>query len=278
MSEAQVGVIGGSGFYQMRRPGRRRGAAHRHALRRRRATPMVLGTLEGVRVAFLSRHGAGHRILPSEVPYRANIWALKYARRRAHASRSTPSAACARRLRRWHLVVPGPAHRPHAAAGRARSSAAGWWRTSRSTSRSVRSCSELLLTLRARRSTPTCTAAARTSRSKARRSRRRPSRRLYRSWGASVIGMTAMPEAKLAREAEICYATLALVTDYDTWHEDHAPVTGEMIIENLLRNFERARRIVARGRAHAAGRARLRVRQRAREGADHVARRSCPTR
>jgi 5'-methylthioadenosine phosphorylase len=68
---------------------------------------------------------------------------------------------------------------------------------------------------------------------------------LYRSWGASIIGMTAIPEAKLAREAEMCYAMLALATDRDTWDEDHEPVTGEMVIANLLRGFERARRIVA---------------------------------
>jgi 5'-methylthioadenosine phosphorylase len=68
---------------------------------------------------------------------------------------------------------------------------------------------------------------------------------LYRSWEADVIGMTALPEAKLAREAEICYATLALVTDYDTWHESHEPVTAEMILENLNRNVETAKRVVA---------------------------------
>jgi 5'-methylthioadenosine phosphorylase len=67
---------------------------------------------------------------------------------------------------------------------------------------------------------------------------------LYRSWGAQVIGMTALPEGKLAREAEICYATLALVTDYDTWHADHDPVSAELIIENLSRNVAVARRIV----------------------------------
>jgi 5'-methylthioadenosine phosphorylase len=68
--------------------------------------------------------------------------------------------------------------------------------------------------------------------------------RIYRSWGVDVIGMTALPEAKLAREAEICYATLALVTDYDVWHESEEAVTVEMIVQNLQKNVEMAKRII----------------------------------
>jgi 5'-methylthioadenosine phosphorylase len=69
--------------------------------------------------------------------------------------------------------------------------------------------------------------------------------RLYRSWGADVIGMTALPEAKLAREAELCYATLALVTDYDTWHDSHVTVSSDLILQNLQTNVQLARRVVA---------------------------------
>ena len=97
--------------------------------------------------------------------------------------------------------------------------------------------------------------------------------RLYRSWGADIIGMTNLQEAKLAREAEICYTTIALVTDYDCWHPDHDSVTVEMIIGNLTQNAKTAQAIIAERRRSASVRARLRMRHRAEVRAHHPSRR-----
>ena len=96
--------------------------------------------------------------------------------------------------------------------------------------------------------------------------------KLYRSWGMDIIGMTNLQEAKLAREAEICYATIALVTDYDCWHPDHDSVTVEMIIANLTQNAKTAQQADRRAVDAAAGRAHLRVRQRAGDRHHHAAR------
>ena len=100
-------------------------------------------------------------------------------------------------------------------------------------------------TTRRSRSARACTAAAPTCAWKGRSSRTLAESRLYRSWGVDVIGMTNLQEAKLAREAEICYATLALVTDYDCWHPEHDSVTVEMIVGNLLANAKTAQAIIA---------------------------------
>ena len=102
---------------------------------------------------------------------------------------------------------------------------------------------------------------------------------LYRSWGMDIIGMTNLQEAKLAREAEICYTTIALVTDYDCWHPDHDQVTVEMIIGNLTQNARTAQQVIAERRRRAAVRADLRMRQRAEVRHHHAARRhpgGCP--
>ena len=97
--------------------------------------------------------------------------------------------------------------------------------------------------------------------------------KLYRSWGMDIIGMTNLQEAKLAREAEICYTTIALVTDYDCWHPDHDSVTVEMIIANLTQNAKTAQQVIAERRRAAAVRAHLRVRARAELRDHHAGRR-----
>ena len=241
MTAAQVAVMGGSGFYQME------GLADIEELRPE--TPfgptsdaIVLGTLAGVRVAFLPRHGAGHRILPSELPVHANVWALKQLGvERIIAVSAVGSLR--EEIAPRHLVVPD----------------------------------QLIDRTRGRRNTffgeglvahiafdePFCPVlselladAAGSAGATVHRGgtcvviegpafSTRAESQLYRSWDASIIGMTALPEAKLAREAEICYATLALVTDYDTWHDSHDPVSAEMIVDTLSRNVETARRVVA---------------------------------
>ena len=242
MSSAQVAVVGGSGFYQME------GLTDIEELRPE--TPfgspsdtMVLGTLSGVRVAFLPRHGAGHRILPTELPAHANIWALKQLGvERIIAVSAVGSLR--EEIAPLHVVVPdqlidrtrgrdstffGEGLVAHIAfdepfcpvmsqllAGAARSEGA-----------EVHGSGTYIVIEGPAFST-------------------KAESHLYRSWDAHVIGMTALPEAKLAREAEIFYATLAMVTDYDTWHESHDPVSAEMILENLNRNVGTARRVVAK--------------------------------
>jgi 5'-methylthioadenosine phosphorylase len=240
MSGAKVGVIGGSGFYNLS------GLSDTEEARIETpfgptSDPIIIGTLEGVRVAFVTRHGEGHRILPSEVPFRANIWALKsLGVERCFALNAVGSLR--EEIPPLDLVVPGQLidhtrDRPSTFFGRGLVAHVAFDRPF------CPALSDLLMS------------SARALDSKVHHGgayvavdgpafSTRAEAQIYRSWGASVIGMTAAPEAQLAREAEICYAMLALVTDYDTWNDDYAPVTGEMVIENLLHNFARAQRIV----------------------------------
>jgi 5'-methylthioadenosine phosphorylase len=240
MSEAKVGVIGGSGFYKLLE------LTESEEVRvdtpfGPTGDPVVLGTLEGVRIAFVSRHGDGHRILPSEVPYRANIWALKHLGvERCFALNAVGSLR--EEIDPLDLVVPQQLidhtkGRVDTFFGRGLVAHIAF---------DEPFCPELSDLLMS---------AAKTLDSTVHRGgsyvavegpsfSTKAESQIYRSWGASIIGMTGMPEAKLAREAEMCYAMLALATDRDTWDEDAAPVSGEMVIANLLRNFERARRIV----------------------------------
>jgi 5'-methylthioadenosine phosphorylase len=242
MTGARIAVIGGSGFYDME------GLADAGELivdtpYGATSSPLVVGSIAGGRVAFLARHGTGHRILPSEVPSRANIWALKSLGVERIVSVSAVGSL-QEDIAPLSVVVPGQiidrtnGSRPGTFFGQG-------------------------LVAHIAFDEPFCPAtsdalasAAGDSGAQARRGgtyvviegpafSTKAESRLYRSWGAQVIGMTALPEAKLAREAEICYATLALVTDYDTWHADHDPVSAELIIENLSRNVATARRIVA---------------------------------
>jgi 5'-methylthioadenosine phosphorylase len=241
MAQARVAVIGGSAFYEME------GLTEPEEVRR--STPfgdpsdsIVLGTLEGVRMAFLPRHGRGHRILPGEMPARANIYALKSLGVEFIISISAVGSL-REDLKPLHLVV----------------------------------LDQLIDRTKARPSTffgdglvahiamadPFCPVLSEIVYDSARdvgatvhrggacvvmegpAFSTRAESHLYRSWGADLIGMTALPEAKLAREAEICYVTLASVTDYDTWYKAHAEVTAEMIVDNLSRNAATCRRVVA---------------------------------
>ncbi|MEX1253598.1 MAG: S-methyl-5'-thioadenosine phosphorylase [Dehalococcoidia bacterium] len=240
MSSAQVAVIGGSGFYEIE------GLSEIEELRV--DTPfgppsdaIVLGTLDGTRVAFLPRHGVGHRLLPGELPARANIWALKeLGVERIIAVSAVGSLR--EEIAPLHVVVPDQlidrtrgrmstffgqglvAHiafdEPFCPTLRAVLAGAAGAETAAHSGGAYVVIEGPAFSTKAESF-------------------------LYRSWDARVIGMTALPEAKLAREAEICYATLALVTDYDTWHDDHDPVSADLIIQNLGRNVETARRVVA---------------------------------
>jgi 5'-methylthioadenosine phosphorylase len=240
MPEAQVGVIGGSGFYQM--PGLT--DIEEVAV----ATPygdpsdaITLGNLEGSRVAFLPRHGRGHHLLPSELPQRANIFALK------QLGVQRIIAVCAvgslrADVRPLDMVVPDQLidrtmHRPSTFFGDGIVAHIGFAQPF---------CPELsgLLASSGRETGVTTHEGGTCIVMEGPAFSTRAESELYRSWGATVIGMTALPEAKLAREAEICYGMLACATDYDCWHDTEEDVSTDMILQNLLRNVEVSKRIV----------------------------------
>lgn len=241
MTEAKIGIIGGSGLYDLE------GISDLTEVRL--STPfgdpsdvITLGTFAGQRVAFLPRHGRGHRLLPSELPNRANIYALKV----LGVERIIAVSAVGSMRETIHpldLVVPDQivdrtTRRPNTFFGEglvAHISFADPF------------CPQLsaLLAQAAeetgarvhRGGTYICIEGPQFS--------TRAESRIYRQWGVDIIGMTAVPEAKLAREAEICYAVLALVTDYDVWHVSEQPVTAEMVIANLQRNVTQAKQVLA---------------------------------
>jgi 5'-methylthioadenosine phosphorylase len=238
-----IGILGGSGLYQME--------ALQNPQERRIDTPfgptsdaIITGTLDGVPVAFLARHGRHHHLLPTEVPYRANIWALKTLGVRYLLSVSAVGSLqmAAKPL---DIVLPdqfidrtrnrvstffGDGLVAHIAFGDPICAA-----LSGLVAEAIDSLALSEVTLH-RGGTYLCMEGPAFS--------TRAESQLYQSWGATVIGMTNLPEAKLAREAEIAYCTIALVTDYDCWHPDHDSVTTEMVIGNLHRNADNARSVI----------------------------------
>jgi len=240
MPEARLGVIGGSGLYQIE------GLTDVEEVRVK--TPfgdpsdaIVLGTLEGERVAFLPRHGRGHRISPTEIPVRANIYALKSLGVERIISVSAVGSL-KETLPPLDLVIPDQL------LDRTRSRVGSFFGGG--------------MVVHVGFADPFCPALSQALHQACQGEgvgvhkgrtlvviegplfSTRAESFLYRSWGADIIGMTALPEAKLAREAEICYATLASVTDYDCWHQEHASVSIEMVISNLRKNVERAKRVL----------------------------------
>jgi 5'-methylthioadenosine phosphorylase len=240
MSQVSVGVIGGSGLYKME--------GMTEVEKVKVSTPfgqpsdaIILGSLEGVRVAFLPRHGEGHRISPGELPARANIYALKSLGVERIISLSAVGSL-KEEIEPLDVVVPD----------------------------------QLIDTTKGRASTfftdgivghvslaePFCPILSRTLFEASAKVGAKVHKggiylvmegpqlstkaesQLYRSWHADVVGMTALPEAKLAREAEICYAILALVTDYDCWHPSYESVTAAMILANLQKSIDTVKRIL----------------------------------
>jgi 5'-methylthioadenosine phosphorylase len=238
---AVLGVLGGSGVYSID------GLAG--ARFEKVETPfgapsdeILVGELAGTRVAFLPRHGRGHRIPPSEINYRANIDALK----RLGATDLVSMSACGS-LR--EDLAPGTFvlvdQFVDRTAGRAESFFATGCVAHVSMARPV--CERLgdLLEAAAReRAIPVARGGTYLAMQGPQFSSRAESE-LYRSWRCDVIGMTNMPEAKLAREAELCFASVAMVTDYDCWHDEHGPVEVGHIVRTLAENAERARELVA---------------------------------
>ena len=237
----QIGIIGGSGLYDM---------AELTGREERSMTtpfgepsgPYVIGTLRGQRVAFLARHGAGHRILPSELNFRANIYGFK-----ALGVERILSASAVGSLKEEYrpldILVPDQFF------DRTKG------RISTFFGRGVVAHVAFAHPLCGDLSTVAADAAESVGASVHRGGTyvnmegphfsTLAESRLYRSWGMDVIGMTNLQEAKLAREAEICYATLALITDYDCWHPDHDSVTVDLIIANLMQNATTAQKTIA---------------------------------
>lgn len=240
MNKAEIGIIGGSGLYAMP------GLSNVHE--ERVTTPFgdpsdafVLGELEGHRVAFLARHGRGHRLLPSELNFRANIYAMKML-----GVERILSVSAVGSLKEEHkptdFVIPdqfidrtfarvgtffGEGIVAHVAFG---DPVCG------TVAATVGKACASVGVVGKMGGTYVCMEGPQFS--------TRAESNLYRSWGADVIGMTNLQEAKLAREAEICYATMAMVTDYDCWREGHDDVTVEQVVAVLHQNADNAAKVV----------------------------------
>jgi 5'-methylthioadenosine phosphorylase len=235
-----LAVIGGSGLYQM--PGLQETQEHKlETPFGEPSAPVIIGTLQGQRIAFLARHGIGHYISPSEINFRANIYALKS----LGVERIVSISACGslrEDFRPGDIVIPNQlfdftrnrkrtffegglvAHVSVADPFCPHLSAQVYQAVSE-TSASAHRGGEFITVEGPRFST-------------------RSESNAYRAWGMSLIGMTTSPEAFLAREAEICYAVMAHVTDYDVWHISEEPVTVEMVIQTLMRNTDLAREAI----------------------------------
>jgi len=237
-----LAIIGGSGLYSM--DGLTEASEHNPDTPfGKPSAPIVIGTLEGKRVAFLARHGIGHHIMPSEVPYRANIYALKA----LGAERIVSINACGS-LREDYapgsIVIPDQIF-DHTN-GRARTFFGEGLVVHAGVSDPF--CPDLSTRLEG--------AATGTEATihhggafiiiEGPRFSTKAESNVYRSWGMSIIGMTAAPEAFLSREAEMCYAVMAHVTDYDVWHINEAPVTVEMVIQTLNKNTQKAQTAIRR--------------------------------
>lgn len=240
MSESKIGVIGGSGVYEIESL-----TAVEHV---RISTPFgdpsdefVLGNIGDQRVAFLPRHGRGHRIMPSELNSRANIYAFK----KLGVERLISISAVGSMREDYaplDIVIPDQLFDR--------------------TLRPIRSFFGQGIVAHISFAEPFCPELSRVIYDAAKQTgstihdkgtmvvidgpqfSTKAESKLFRDWGMDIIGMTALPEARLAREAEICYATVAMVTDYDVWHPDHDTVTVEMVVSNLIRNAENGKKIV----------------------------------
>ncbi len=243
MTQAKIGIIGGSGLYKM--------DALKDVQEIQIETPfgspsdaLIVGTLADVSVAFLARHGRNHHLLPTELPFRANIYALKKLGVEYIISASAVGSL-QEEVKPLDLMIPdqfidrtrnristffGEGIVAHVAFGNPFCP-----NLSQVLADSVESLNLPDISLHSNGTYVCMEGPAFSTIAES---------NLYRSWGGSIIGMTNLPEAKLAREAEIAYATLALVTDYDCWHPHHDHVTVEMILDNLHRNAINAQKVI----------------------------------
>ena len=240
LQQAEIGIIGGSGLYAM--PGLS------NTREERISTPFgepsdafVLGDLEGRKVVFLARHGRGHKLLPSELNFRANIYALK-----TLGVERILSVSAVGSLKEEHkptdFVVPDQFidrtfHRESTFFGNGIVGHVAFGDPVCATvAKTIAEACATAEVVGKAGGTYVCMEGPQFS--------TRAESNLYRSWGADVIGMTNLQEAKLAREAEICYSTMAMVTDYDCWREGHDDVTVEQIVAVLNQNAENAAKVV----------------------------------
>ena len=234
--QVNLAIIGGSGLYEMP------GLEDVHEINEptpfgETSAPIVTGILEGTRIAFLARHGIGHHITPSEVPYLANIFALKS----LGVQRIISISACGslnEEIEPEHIVIPDQIYdntnnRPRSFFGNGFVAHVGV---------ADPFCDDLSGQLESavREAGGVVHRGGSFITIEGPRFSTKAESNTYRSWGMSIVGMTASPEAFLAREAEICYATMAHVTDYDVWHVSEAPVTVEMVIQTLAKNTKLA--------------------------------------
>ena len=240
MPQAKIGVIGGTGLYDIE------GLTDIEEIDidtpfGKPSDTITIGKLEGVGIAFLPRHGKGHRILPTEIPVRANIYALKWLGVE-HIIAVNAVGSFKEAIKPGDLLIPDQlidrtrsrvntlfgegivAHIPFADPFCPVLSQIVY-QAAQETGATVHRGGTYVVMEGPAFST-------------------RAESFLYRSWGADVIGMTALPEAKLAREAEICYASIACVSDYDCWHEAHESVTVEIIVDILRKNADNAKKII----------------------------------
>jgi 5'-methylthioadenosine phosphorylase len=237
----EIGIIGGSGLYDMDELTDRDEVTLTTPFGDP-SGPFVLGTLRGRRVAFLARHGAGHRLMPSELNFRANIFGMKML---GVGSILSASAVGSLRLDFKPLDIVVPDQFFDRTNGRASTffgrglvaHVAFAHPLCRVLSAIAAESAEHVGATVHRGGTYVCMEGPQFSTV--------AESNVYRQWGMDIVGMTNLQEAKLAREAEICYVTVALVTDYDCWHPDHDSVTVEMIIRNLTQNAETARHLIA---------------------------------
>jgi 5'-methylthioadenosine phosphorylase len=243
MDQVKIGIIGGSGLYKME--------ALKDVREVQVDTPfgqpsdaIIVGELDGTQVAFLARHGRDHTFSPSEVPFRANVYAMKSLGVEYIISASAVGSLKAE-AKPLDMVIPDQF------IDRTKNRASSFFgegiiahiafgdpvcpNLAKVLSDSINALNLPDLTLH-QGGTYVCMEGPAFS--------TKAESNLYRSWGATIIGMTNLPEAKLAREAEIAYATLAMVTDYDCWHPDHDNVTVEMVIGNLMKNAVNAQQII----------------------------------
>ncbi len=239
--QAEIGIIGGSGLYDMAELTDRREAVIETPFGAP-SGPYVLGMLRGRAVAFLARHGAGHRISPSELNFRANIFGMKQLGVGSILSASAVGSL-KENLKPLDIVVPDQF------IDRTRGRISTFF--GRGLVAHIAFAHPICGTLAAVAADAGSRVGATVHRGGTYVCMEGPQfstlaeSRLYRSWGADVIGMTNLQEAKLAREAEICYTTIALVTDFDCWHPDHDAVTVEMVVATLLQNAKTAQQLIA---------------------------------
>jgi 5'-methylthioadenosine phosphorylase len=242
MPQAKIGVIGGTGLYDIE------GLTDIKEVNintpfGKPSDAITIGKLEGVGIAFLPRHGKGHRISPTEIPVRANIYALK-SLGVEHIIAVSSAGSFKKEIKPGHLVIPDQiidctrsrvnsffgegivVHIPFADPF-CPILCQVLYESAKNIGASVHSKGTYV----------TMEGPAFSTRAES---------RLYRSWGADIIGMTALPEAKLAREAEICYAIIGCVTDYDSWWHSAEPVTIDVILNTMRQNISTAKNIIKR--------------------------------